>query len=550
MNSRALERAAAELDAPADRVRYVLWHADLSGFGPERRDPAYRERLGWPEDAFVVLSLRNFRPDTHLDVLVRAFDRVRRDEPRARLVLAARGGPLRGEVEQLVDRLGLRDVVAFASVPVPELPTLIASADVAVTLTDSDSSPPSLLESMASGLPLVATPAASIEEWVGQGDGAEIVSNEDDASVADALLRLARDPGLRARYGERNRRVVLDAYGDPDRGARAHLRGGDRRVRILALGMDGADHALVEQLMGEGRLPTISRLAREGTFGPLRSTIPAFTPVAWSSFLTGLNPGRHGIFNFTTNPNRGQQRMESAASRAGHAVLADARRRRPPLRLRRHPDDLSARADRGHRRDRLRRPRAARDPAAVRGGEDLRGAPEPRHRAPSDGGALVGELPAVQPAPARAPRRDGRRVPGRDGAGARPLAPRRRLHEHRPHGPPRLQPVGSRASRARPGAGGRRADPGLRARRRGLRRADRLRDGPLGRGADRPALLRPRDEADLLVVPRRPLARASTAISASAAARCSRGGTVASTISRRSTSASSARCAGTAGRST
>jgi len=88
-------------------------------------------------------------------------------------------------------------------------------------------------------------------------------------------------------------------------------------MRILALGMDGADHELVEQLMAEGRLPTISRLAREGTFGPLRSTIPAFTPVAWSSFLTGLNPGRHGIFNFTTNPNRGQQKMESAASRAG-----------------------------------------------------------------------------------------------------------------------------------------------------------------------------------------------------------------------------------------
>ena len=88
-------------------------------------------------------------------------------------------------------------------------------------------------------------------------------------------------------------------------------------MRVLALGMDGADHDLVRTLMGEGRLPTISRLAREGTFGALRSTLPAFTPVAWSSFLTGLNPGRHGIFNFTTNPNRGRQRVESAASRAG-----------------------------------------------------------------------------------------------------------------------------------------------------------------------------------------------------------------------------------------
>jgi predicted AlkP superfamily phosphohydrolase/phosphomutase len=89
---------------------------------------------------------------------------------------------------------------------------------------------------------------------------------------------------------------------------------------ILALAFDGADYDLVQRLMGEGRLPTISRLAREGTFGPLRSTIPAFTPVAWSSFVTGLNPGNHGIFNFTTNPNRGRQRFESSASRAGTPI--------------------------------------------------------------------------------------------------------------------------------------------------------------------------------------------------------------------------------------
>jgi predicted AlkP superfamily phosphohydrolase/phosphomutase len=88
-------------------------------------------------------------------------------------------------------------------------------------------------------------------------------------------------------------------------------------VKLLVLGLDGADHELVCELVAAGRLPTIGRLAREGTFGPLRSTIPAVTPTAWSSFLTGLNPAGHGIFNFSTNPNRSPQRIESAASRAG-----------------------------------------------------------------------------------------------------------------------------------------------------------------------------------------------------------------------------------------
>jgi predicted AlkP superfamily phosphohydrolase/phosphomutase len=86
---------------------------------------------------------------------------------------------------------------------------------------------------------------------------------------------------------------------------------------LLCLGIDGADHDLVRDLIARGKLPTVARLAKNGVFGPLRSTIPAVTPTAWSSFLTGLNPGGHGIFNFASNPNRGLQRVESAASRSG-----------------------------------------------------------------------------------------------------------------------------------------------------------------------------------------------------------------------------------------
>jgi predicted AlkP superfamily phosphohydrolase/phosphomutase len=88
-------------------------------------------------------------------------------------------------------------------------------------------------------------------------------------------------------------------------------------MRVLCLGLDGADYDLVRELLAQGRLPTVAKLSREGTFGPLRSTIPAFTPTAWSSLLTGLNPAGHGIFAFTSNPNRGGGRLESAASRAG-----------------------------------------------------------------------------------------------------------------------------------------------------------------------------------------------------------------------------------------
>jgi predicted AlkP superfamily phosphohydrolase/phosphomutase len=68
--------------------------------------------------------------------------------------------------------------------------------------------------------------------------------------------------------------------------------------RVVILGFDGADADLTRQWMDEGKLPNLARLREQGTFSPLRSTVPSQTPVSWSTFSTGLNPGRHSIFDF------------------------------------------------------------------------------------------------------------------------------------------------------------------------------------------------------------------------------------------------------------
>jgi len=68
--------------------------------------------------------------------------------------------------------------------------------------------------------------------------------------------------------------------------------------KVVILGFDGADSRLVEQWMDEGRLPNLSRLRSEGHYSPLAPTNPPQTPVSWSSFATGCNPGRTEIFDF------------------------------------------------------------------------------------------------------------------------------------------------------------------------------------------------------------------------------------------------------------
>ena len=68
--------------------------------------------------------------------------------------------------------------------------------------------------------------------------------------------------------------------------------------RLIFVGFDGQDAAITEAMMAAGELPNFSRLAAQGGYRRLRTTYPSLTPVAWSSFSTGTNPGRHNIFDF------------------------------------------------------------------------------------------------------------------------------------------------------------------------------------------------------------------------------------------------------------
>jgi len=82
------------------------------------------------------------------------------------------------------------------------------------------------------------------------------------------------------------------------RGNRAFAR--SRIKKFVVLGLDGMDYALTEKFMEEEKLPNLTKLCKQGCFKQLTTTIPPISPVAWSSFQTGSNPGKHNIFDFLT----------------------------------------------------------------------------------------------------------------------------------------------------------------------------------------------------------------------------------------------------------
>ena len=70
--------------------------------------------------------------------------------------------------------------------------------------------------------------------------------------------------------------------------------------RVVILGLDGMDPGITTRFMQEGKLPNFQRLADKGVFRPLQTSYPSMSPVAWSSFTTGVDPSRHNIYDFLT----------------------------------------------------------------------------------------------------------------------------------------------------------------------------------------------------------------------------------------------------------
>ena len=109
--------------------------------------------------------------------------------------------------------------------------------------------------------------------------------------------------------------------------------------RIVILGLDGLDHGLTEKLLAAGKLPNLAKLREQGGFQSLGSTLPPISPVAWSSFQTGVNPGKHNIFDFlipderTYQPKLSSVEIRTTARSIGWGPLSVSFGRRPDVRM-------------------------------------------------------------------------------------------------------------------------------------------------------------------------------------------------------------------------
>jgi glycosyltransferase involved in cell wall biosynthesis len=204
--SRHLAAFSARWDGtPLGKLRVIPHGIRVDTFASAAADQAQRARRraawGVPADACVIGCVARLHPSKDHPTLVRAFARVLRDLPAARLVLVGEG-PLRARLERRArDCLGDGAASVCFAGSESDAAGAYAGFDVAVLATRREGFALAALEAMAAGRPLVATRVGPLPELVREGETGLLVPPNDADALAEALLHLARDATARARMG-------------------------------------------------------------------------------------------------------------------------------------------------------------------------------------------------------------------------------------------------------------------------------------------------------------------------------------------------------------
>jgi glycosyltransferase involved in cell wall biosynthesis len=181
-------------------------------FAPLPRSGALRDLVGMPGDAPIIGHVAGLKPVKDQRLLIDAFALVNAALPETRLVIVGEG-PLRSMLEEQAGALGLAHVVHLIGEVTDPAP-LYREFDLFVLCSKAEGTSMSILESMASGVPVVATAVGGTPDVLAGGACGVLVPPGDREALANGITRLLRDPRSRREFGVAGRRRVEERYSE------------------------------------------------------------------------------------------------------------------------------------------------------------------------------------------------------------------------------------------------------------------------------------------------------------------------------------------------
>jgi len=197
--SRSLGNRFCEYNGlPVEKLRVVPYGADLSAVDGIGADEArrFRRDLGYGPDVVLIGSVGRLVEQKDYPTQLRAFARAAALAPELRMILAG-AGPLEEGLRGIARDLGISHLVRFLG-HWERVPLLLRSLDIFVLASKFEPFGVALLEAKAAGVAIVATRVNEIPEILTDGESGLLCPAEDSESMAGLLVRLAKDPGLRA----------------------------------------------------------------------------------------------------------------------------------------------------------------------------------------------------------------------------------------------------------------------------------------------------------------------------------------------------------------
>jgi glycosyltransferase involved in cell wall biosynthesis len=163
----AVSNIAIRFGFTKERIIKFPWGIDLQKFQPGVNNEL-RNQLGW-EDKFIILSLRSWEKLYGVDVVVKAFVEAAKSEPDLRLLLLGTGS-MKSVIEKFVADNNMHDRIFMGGViNQKDLPDYYQASDLYISASYSDGSSVSLMEALASGLPVLVSDIPGNKEWIDQG---------------------------------------------------------------------------------------------------------------------------------------------------------------------------------------------------------------------------------------------------------------------------------------------------------------------------------------------------------------------------------------------
>jgi len=193
-----------------DKIVIFPWGIDLQTFRPSDTGLRVREKLGWHGNKILIMTRSMDKPLYGHSFFIKALIAIIQEVPETRVIFLG-SGMLESEFRKTIIELGLKEYIYFAGfVNDVTMAEYLNAADVYVSAAISDGSSCSLLEAMASQLPVVVTDAPANFEWVDDGVNGFIVPRKDSNVLADQLIKLLKNENLQRKMGQCNLEIAID----------------------------------------------------------------------------------------------------------------------------------------------------------------------------------------------------------------------------------------------------------------------------------------------------------------------------------------------------